>query len=250
MTSDGRPGVGRAGQRPRSSAACSTTRWSSGAASSAAPPTRRASSTKDNYGRDHHPRCFTIWMAGGGVKPGFTYGETDEFGYNVARDPVHVHDLQATLLHLLGIDHERLSSSTRAALPADRRARSRREGAAGVTELRRSSGASIRSSSIFRSASCVLAGGAAAARVAAARALGPRCAAALSPSRCWSLGAVAAAVAARLAICSGRCGGYAGETYTAPGLGIGVASARCLAALAHGAGAAGLARRSLLRARA
>jgi len=63
---------------------------------------------KDNYGRDHHPRCFSIWMAGGGVKRGFTYGETDDLGYNVVRDPVHVHDFQATLLHLLGIDHERL----------------------------------------------------------------------------------------------------------------------------------------------
>ncbi len=64
--------------------------------------------TKDDYGRDHHPRCFTIWMAGGGVKRGLVYGETDEFGYNIARDPVHVHDFQATVLHLLGIDHERL----------------------------------------------------------------------------------------------------------------------------------------------
>jgi hypothetical protein len=64
--------------------------------------------TKDDYGRDHHPRCFTAWLAGGGVKAGFSYGETDEFGYNVVRDPVHVHDFQATLLHLLGIDHERL----------------------------------------------------------------------------------------------------------------------------------------------
>ena len=63
---------------------------------------------KDNYGRDHHPRCFSIWMAGGGVKRGYTHGETDELGYNVVRDPVHVHDFQATLLHLLGIDHERL----------------------------------------------------------------------------------------------------------------------------------------------
>jgi hypothetical protein len=65
--------------------------------------------TKTNYGRDHHPRCFTIWMAGGGVKPGFSLGETDEFGYNITKDPVHVHDFQATLLHLLGIDHERLT---------------------------------------------------------------------------------------------------------------------------------------------
>ncbi|MFC5412694.1 DUF1501 domain-containing protein [Larkinella bovis] len=65
--------------------------------------------TKDNYGRDHHPRCFTMWMAGGGVKPGITYGETDEFGYNIVKNPVHVHDFQATLLHLLGIDHEKLT---------------------------------------------------------------------------------------------------------------------------------------------
>ena len=65
--------------------------------------------TADNYGRDHHPRCFTIWMAGAGVKPGISYGETDEFGYNIAKDPVHVHDFQATLLHLFGIDHERLT---------------------------------------------------------------------------------------------------------------------------------------------
>ena len=60
-------------------------------------------------GRDHHPRCFTLWMAGGGVKKGFSYGETDELGYNIARDPVHVHDFQATLMHLLGVDHERLT---------------------------------------------------------------------------------------------------------------------------------------------
>jgi hypothetical protein len=65
--------------------------------------------TETDYGRDHHPRCFTIWMAGGGVKPGITYGETDEFGYNIIADPVHVHDFQATLLHQLGIDHERLT---------------------------------------------------------------------------------------------------------------------------------------------
>ncbi len=64
---------------------------------------------RKNIGRDHHPRCFTIWMAGGGVKPGFVYGETDEFGYNVAKDPVHVHDFQATLLHLLGIDHTKFT---------------------------------------------------------------------------------------------------------------------------------------------
>ena len=63
----------------------------------------------NNYGRDHHPRCFTIWMAGAGVKKGFTFGETDEFGYNIARDPVHVHDFQATVMHLMGIDHERFN---------------------------------------------------------------------------------------------------------------------------------------------
>ena len=65
--------------------------------------------TKDNYGRDHHPRCFTIWMAGGGVKAGYAHGETDELGYNIARDALHVHDFQATLLYLLGIDHEALT---------------------------------------------------------------------------------------------------------------------------------------------
>ena len=63
---------------------------------------------KDDYGRDHHPRCFSIWMAGGGVKPGIVYGETDEFGYNIAKDPVHVHDFHATVLHLMGLNHEKL----------------------------------------------------------------------------------------------------------------------------------------------
>jgi hypothetical protein len=62
-----------------------------------------------NFGRDHHSRCFTIWMAGGGVKRGIVHGTTDEFGYNVTADPVHVHDLQATVLHCLGVDHERLT---------------------------------------------------------------------------------------------------------------------------------------------
>lgn len=62
-----------------------------------------------NYGRDHHPRCFSIFMAGGGVKAGFTYGETDEFGYNIVKDPVHVNDLHATILHLLGINHQQLT---------------------------------------------------------------------------------------------------------------------------------------------
>jgi len=60
-------------------------------------------------GRDHHPRCYTIWMAGGGIKPGITYGETDEYSYNIVKDPVHIHDLQATILHQLGIDHTRLT---------------------------------------------------------------------------------------------------------------------------------------------
>jgi hypothetical protein len=65
--------------------------------------------TKDNYGRDHHPRCFPIWMAGGGIKPGVVYGETDEFSYNVVENPVHIHDLNATILHCLGVDHKRLT---------------------------------------------------------------------------------------------------------------------------------------------
>ena len=65
--------------------------------------------TADDYGRDHHPRCFSMWAAGGGIKPGVTYGETDDYSYNITKDPVHVHDLHATLLHCLGIDHERLT---------------------------------------------------------------------------------------------------------------------------------------------
>lgn len=65
--------------------------------------------TDNNYGRDHHPRCFTIWMAGGGVKRGMTLGETDDFSYNILSDPVHIHDLQATILHCLGIDHTQLT---------------------------------------------------------------------------------------------------------------------------------------------
>ncbi len=65
--------------------------------------------TETNYGRDHHPRCFTIFLAGAGIKPGMTFGATDDFGYNITQEPVHVHDLHATLLHLLGIDHERLT---------------------------------------------------------------------------------------------------------------------------------------------
>lgn len=65
--------------------------------------------TEENYGRDHHPRCYSLWMAGGGVKAGITYGETDEFGYNIIKDPVHVHDLHATILHLMGMQHEQLT---------------------------------------------------------------------------------------------------------------------------------------------
>ncbi|MCF7567843.1 DUF1501 domain-containing protein [Sabulilitoribacter arenilitoris] len=65
--------------------------------------------TDTNYGRDHHPKCFTMFMAGGGVKPGFTYGETDDFGYNIAKDPMHVHDLQATIMHLMGVDHTKFT---------------------------------------------------------------------------------------------------------------------------------------------
>ncbi len=64
---------------------------------------------RPNWGRDHHPYAFTLWMAGGGVRPGLTYGETDDLGMNVVRDSVHVHDLQATILHLMGLDHERLT---------------------------------------------------------------------------------------------------------------------------------------------
>jgi hypothetical protein len=62
-----------------------------------------------DYGRDHHGRCFTVWLAGGGIKPGISFGETDDYSYNIVRDPVHVHDLNATILHCLGIDHERLT---------------------------------------------------------------------------------------------------------------------------------------------
>ena len=65
--------------------------------------------TKNNYGRDHHPRCFSVFFAGGGIKGGMSYGQTDDFCYNIVSDPVHVHDLQATILHCLGIDHEKLT---------------------------------------------------------------------------------------------------------------------------------------------
>jgi hypothetical protein len=65
--------------------------------------------TTGNFGRDHHPRCFTMWLAGGGIKPGITLGKSDDLGYHVAQDPVHVHDLQATILHCLGVDHRKLT---------------------------------------------------------------------------------------------------------------------------------------------
>ena len=65
--------------------------------------------TSENYGRDHHLRCFSIWLAGGGIRGGQVYGETDDFSYNIVRDPIHVHDVQATMLHCLGIDHKQLT---------------------------------------------------------------------------------------------------------------------------------------------
>jgi arylsulfatase A-like enzyme len=73
-------------------------------------PFREGRTSKSKIlGRDHYPDCFTMWMAGGGVKGGFSYGETDELGFGVVQDKVHVHDLQATIMHLLGFDHERLT---------------------------------------------------------------------------------------------------------------------------------------------
>jgi uncharacterized protein (DUF1501 family) len=65
--------------------------------------------SKENYGRDHHPRCFTIWMCGGGIKGGVIHGETDDFSYNIVKEPVHLRDWHATMLHLMGFDHERFS---------------------------------------------------------------------------------------------------------------------------------------------
>jgi hypothetical protein len=65
--------------------------------------------TRENYGRDHHPRCFPMWLAGGGIKPGVSVGETDDFSYNISERPVHINDLNATILHCLGIDHERFT---------------------------------------------------------------------------------------------------------------------------------------------
>jgi arylsulfatase A-like enzyme len=65
--------------------------------------------TATDYGRDHHPRCFTMWMAGGGMKPGLVHGQTDDYSYNITENPVHVFDLQATILNVLGIDHTKLT---------------------------------------------------------------------------------------------------------------------------------------------
>ena len=65
--------------------------------------------TKENYGRDHHPRNFCMWLAGGGIKGGVTFGETDDFSYNIVKDPCHINDLNATILHCMGIDHERFT---------------------------------------------------------------------------------------------------------------------------------------------
>ena len=64
---------------------------------------------QDDYGRDHHGRCFSMWLAGGGIKPGMTFGQTDDYGYNIVQDPVHIHDLNATILNCMGFDHERLT---------------------------------------------------------------------------------------------------------------------------------------------
>jgi len=88
-------------------------RWSFGAATFGRTPMVESNPALGRaLGRDHHPQAFTIWMAGAGVEQGFTLGETDELGFNIVRDPVHVHDIQATILHLLGLDHERLTFRT------------------------------------------------------------------------------------------------------------------------------------------
>lgn len=72
-------------------------------------PYAQGGASRENYGRDHHGRCFSLWMAGGGIRPGHSHGASDDFGFNVAADPVHVHDLHATILHALGLDHEKLT---------------------------------------------------------------------------------------------------------------------------------------------
>ena len=89
--------------------------------------------TDTNYGRDHHPRCFSLWLAGGGIKGGMTYGETDDFSYNVVADGMEVHDLHATILHCLGVDHTRLTLQVPgAAFPVDGRTRTSRARNSGV----------------------------------------------------------------------------------------------------------------------
>ena len=87
-------------------------------------------------GRDHHIKGFSMWLAGGGIKGGITYGATDELGYNAVEDVVHVHDLHATMLHLLGIDHTRFTYRFQGRLPPDRRPRPRRAGDPGVVDSR------------------------------------------------------------------------------------------------------------------
>jgi arylsulfatase A-like enzyme len=72
-------------------------------------PYAQGEANREKYGRDHHGKAFSLWMAGAGVKPGITYGTSDDFGFNVTENPVHIHDLQATILHQLGIDHQRLT---------------------------------------------------------------------------------------------------------------------------------------------
>jgi arylsulfatase A-like enzyme len=72
-------------------------------------PYAQGEANREKYGRDHHGKAFSLWLAGAGIKPGITYGASDDFGFNVTENPVHVHDLQATILHQLGIDHERLT---------------------------------------------------------------------------------------------------------------------------------------------
>ena len=95
--------------------------------------------TASSYGRDHNPRCYTIWMAGGGIKPGITHGATDDFSASIVRDPVSIHDLQATILHCVGIDHRRLTYRCQGPrLPPDRRRRPRRGGDPRVARTRRS----------------------------------------------------------------------------------------------------------------
>ena len=92
--------------------------------------------TADDYGRDHHPRCFTIWLAGGGIRPGVTHGTTDDFSYNITEAPVHVHDLHATLLHCLGIDHTKLTFKfQRPSLSLNRRAWERGGSHTGLTKF-------------------------------------------------------------------------------------------------------------------